>query len=92
YIDAQDETNFNWMRFVNCTRNEEEQNLVAFQYRRQVYYRCFQAIGVGCELLVWYGEEYARELGITWDYLWDKKSRASGIQSLLYPLFFSIGL
>ncbi|XP_066550006.1 histone-lysine N-methyltransferase PRDM9 [Amia ocellicauda] len=75
--------------FVNCTQNEEEQNLMAFQYRGQVYYKCFQPTGPGCELLVWYGEEYTRELGITWDYLWDKKSRASGssvpISSQVFP-------
>ncbi|XP_066552076.1 histone-lysine N-methyltransferase PRDM9 [Amia ocellicauda] len=69
----------NWMRFVNCARDEDEQNLVAFQYRGQVYYRSFRPIGPGCELLVWYGEDYARELGVTWDHLWDKKSRASGV-------------
>ncbi|MBN3306126.1 PRDM9 methyltransferase, partial [Amia calva] len=60
------------LRFVNCAWNEEEQqqqNVVAFQYHSQVYYLSFRPIDPGCELLVWYGEQYSRELGITWDYL-----------------------
>uniref|UniRef100_S4S051 SET domain-containing protein n=1 Tax=Petromyzon marinus TaxID=7757 RepID=S4S051_PETMA len=63
YVDAQDESKSNWMRFVNCARNEQEQNLVAFQHRGQIYYRTFRAVGPGSELLVWYGEEFAQELG-----------------------------
>ncbi|MBN3311242.1 PRDM9 methyltransferase, partial [Amia calva] len=55
-----------------------------------MFYRSFRPIVLGCELLVWYGEEYARELGITWDCLWDNKSRATGIQSLLFSLFSSL--
>ncbi|XP_061434460.1 oocyte zinc finger protein XlCOF6-like [Lethenteron reissneri] len=64
YVDAHDESKSNWMRFVNCARNEQEQNLVAFQHRGQIYYRTFRAVGAGSELLVWYGEEFAQELGI----------------------------
>ncbi|XP_061434522.1 histone-lysine N-methyltransferase PRDM9-like [Lethenteron reissneri] len=64
YVDAQDESKSNWMRFINCARNEQEQNLVAFQHRGQIYYRTFRAVGPGSELLVWYGEEFAQELGI----------------------------
>ncbi|KAJ8367342.1 hypothetical protein AAFF_G00320760, partial [Aldrovandia affinis] len=30
----------------------------------------------GRELLVWYGEEYAKDLGITFDYLWSNKCSA----------------
>uniref|UniRef100_H0WTT8 SET domain-containing protein n=1 Tax=Otolemur garnettii TaxID=30611 RepID=H0WTT8_OTOGA len=53
-------------RYVNCARDDEEQNLVAFQYHRQIFYRTCQVIRPGCELLVWYGDEYGEELGITW--------------------------
>uniref|UniRef100_A0AAY5K7R8 PR domain containing 9 n=1 Tax=Esox lucius TaxID=8010 RepID=A0AAY5K7R8_ESOLU len=79
YIDAKRETYSNWMRYVNCARNEEEQNLVAFQYRGGILYRCCKPIAVGDELLVWYGEEYARDLGIVFDYIWDKKSSANDV-------------
>ncbi|XP_078287821.1 histone-lysine N-methyltransferase PRDM9-like [Rhinoraja longicauda] len=70
YIDAQDESKSNWMRFVNCARKEGEQNLVAFQHRGNIYYRTCKPVPPHCELLVWYGDDYAKELGITWTTMW----------------------
>ncbi|PIK44738.1 Prdm9 [Apostichopus japonicus] len=64
YIDAKNETKSNWMRFVNCARDDREQNLVAFQYLGQIYYRSYKPIPCGTELLVYYGKDYARDLGI----------------------------
>ena len=64
YINGKDEHYGNWMRYINCSRVEEEQNLVALQYHGEIYYKVYKQIDVGSELLVWYGEEYARELGI----------------------------
>ena len=55
------------MRYVNCARNELEQNLVAFQYLGQIYYRTFKAVLKSTELMVWYGKDYASELGIAED-------------------------
>ncbi|XP_062601673.1 zinc finger protein OZF-like [Saccostrea cucullata] len=52
------------MRYVNCARSESEQNVVAFQYKGQIYYRSFKDIPAGTELLVWYGNDYGKELGI----------------------------
>ncbi|KAK2831836.1 hypothetical protein Q7C36_016922 [Tachysurus vachellii] len=77
YINAKRETHANWMRYVNCARNSEEKNLMAFQYRGGILYRCCQAIKPGQELLVWYEEEYAKHLGVTFHYLWNKKSTNS---------------
>ncbi|XP_062858775.1 histone-lysine N-methyltransferase PRDM9-like [Trichomycterus rosablanca] len=73
YVDATKETHANWMRYVNCARNEEEQNLVAFQYRGGILYRCCQPITHGQELLVWYEDDYAKDIGMTFEYLWNKK-------------------
>ncbi|XP_039208181.1 histone-lysine N-methyltransferase PRDM9-like, partial [Crotalus tigris] len=70
YVDGKNETNSNWMRYVNCARNEEEQNLVAFQYHAEIYYRTCKVIQPQSELLVWYGEEYGKELGIKWGSKW----------------------
>ena len=64
FIDGKDESTSNWLRYVNCARTESEQNMVAFQYCGCIYYRSFRNIHPGDELLVWYGEEYAKELGI----------------------------
>nr|XP_023686533.1 histone-lysine N-methyltransferase PRDM9-like isoform X1 [Paramormyrops kingsleyae]XP_023686534.1 histone-lysine N-methyltransferase PRDM9-like isoform X1 [Paramormyrops kingsleyae] len=73
YVDARRETHSNWMRYVNCARDEEEQNLVAFQHKGGILYRCCKPIAPGQELLVWYAEDYAKDLGITFDCLWNKK-------------------
>ena len=64
FVDAGDVTISNWMRFVNCARNEEEQNLLAFQYKGEIFYRTIKDVSVGTELFVWYGDEYGKELGI----------------------------
>ena len=65
FIDGRDEECSNWLRFINCARNEEEQNLVAFQFKGHIYYRTFKTVYPGNELFVWYGEEYAKDLGIS---------------------------
>lgn len=64
YINGKDEQHGNWMRYINCSRTESEQNLVAFQYHGEIYYRAYKEIHEDQELLVWYGDEYAKELGI----------------------------
>ena len=56
------------MRYVNCSRSENEENLVAFQYNGEIYYRVYKDILPGTELLLWYGDEYAKDLGITTSY------------------------
>ncbi|XP_040829947.1 probable histone-lysine N-methyltransferase PRDM7, partial [Ochotona curzoniae] len=64
YMDGKDTSLVNWMRYVNYAQNDEEQNLVAFQYHRQILYRTCQVIKPGCELLIWHGDEYGQKLGI----------------------------
>ncbi|XP_076363599.1 uncharacterized protein LOC143253494 isoform X2 [Tachypleus tridentatus] len=65
FVNARDKSMSNWLRYVNCACNEEQQNLVAFQYHGQIFYRTYKPIPPGSELLVWYGDAYAKELGIT---------------------------
>nr|XP_022308109.1 zinc finger protein 626-like [Crassostrea virginica] len=64
FVNAFKEPLSNWMRYVNCARSEFEQNLVAFQHRGHIFYRTFKDIPAGTELLVWYGHDYGKELGI----------------------------
>ncbi|XP_052235528.1 histone-lysine N-methyltransferase PRDM9-like isoform X2 [Dreissena polymorpha] len=67
FVDAQDKATSNWMRYVNCAMTEADQNLVAFQYKGGIHYCTFKPVSPEEELLVWYGDEYARELGIIRD-------------------------
>ena len=82
-INGKDERYGNWMRYVNCSRSENEENLVAFQYREEIYYRVCKDILPGTELLVWYGDEYAKELGITTSYEGISVERDPGLNSAL---------
>lgn len=63
-VDARPLSESNWMRYVNCAPSEDRQNLMAFQYKGAIYYRTHKHIPPGEELLVFYGKEFARELGI----------------------------
>nr|XP_053622226.1 histone-lysine N-methyltransferase PRDM7-like [Plodia interpunctella] len=63
-VDGIDGEASNWMRYVNCARSYHEQNLVAFQYQGQIYYRTVKIIPKFTELLVFYGSEFAHALGI----------------------------
>ncbi|XP_060789181.1 zinc finger protein ZFP2-like isoform X1 [Neoarius graeffei] len=87
YIDGKREMHANWMRYVNCARNYEEQNLVAFQYRGGILYRCCRPITPGQELLVWYKEEYAKELSPVFDNLWNKKCSMNEVNNALLQVF-----
>jgi hypothetical protein len=53
-----------WMAKVNCPNKTEDQNLIGFQLGRQIYYRVIKDIPHGTELLVWYGDGFAKALGI----------------------------
>ncbi|XP_036888993.1 probable histone-lysine N-methyltransferase PRDM7 [Sturnira hondurensis] len=77
YVDGNDRSWANWMRYVNCARDDEEQNLVAFQYHGQIFYRTCRVIRPGCELLVWQGVEYSQELRVKWGSKW-KRELTSG--------------
>ncbi|XP_067143011.1 uncharacterized protein [Centruroides vittatus] len=48
------ELSTNWMRYINSTSNEEEQNLIAFQYNGQIFFRASKVIPPEKELLVFY--------------------------------------
>ena len=61
-IDGSDEQHSNWMRFVNCARDSKEQNLVAVQFRGEIYYKTCSAVESGTELLVWYGDSFSLKM------------------------------
>ena len=55
-VDGSDEHDSNWMRFVNCARNNKEQNLVVVQFRGEIYYKTCVPVEAGSELLVWFDD------------------------------------
>ncbi|XP_060524340.1 histone-lysine N-methyltransferase PRDM9-like [Cylas formicarius] len=63
-VDAGDESISNWTRYVNCADHMSRQNLVAFQYKGNLYYRTARTINAGEELLVFYGKSFAEKLGV----------------------------
>ena len=58
-INGRNENHSNWMRYLNCVRIEDEQNMIAIQIHGNIYYRIYKDVEPGKELLVWYGEEMA---------------------------------
>ena len=41
--------------------------MVAYQFHGKIFYRVYKEVEAGTEFLVWYGEQYARELDIALD-------------------------
>lgn len=50
------------MRFVNPATTFDEQNLIACQYKMEIYFYAIKPIKPNDELLVWYCREFADRL------------------------------
>ena len=74
-VDAKDTSMSNWLRYVNCARHISEQNVVASTCGGHIYYRTIADIAPHTELLVDYGEAYAKWLGIDTDIYADRNQR-----------------
>uniref|UniRef100_A0A671VS80 PR domain zinc finger protein 1 n=1 Tax=Sparus aurata TaxID=8175 RepID=A0A671VS80_SPAAU len=62
FIDGYDVNRSNWMRYVNPARSLAEQNLVACQNNRDIYFYTLRPVEPNQELLVWYSQEFAQRL------------------------------
>ena len=56
----------NWVRWVNCARNAEEENVMYAICKGRVFYLLIKDVAPGTELLVYYGYTYAQSLGINY--------------------------
>ncbi|XP_037561644.2 histone-lysine N-methyltransferase PRDM9 [Dermacentor silvarum] len=52
------------MRYVNCAPKQSQQNLAEFVRRGAVYYRTCKVVNAAEELFVWYGDDFAKQLGL----------------------------
>ncbi|XP_030597479.1 PR domain zinc finger protein 1 isoform X1 [Archocentrus centrarchus] len=62
FIDGYDVHRSNWMRYVNPACSLAEQNLVACQNGRDIYFYTIGPVEPKQELLVWYSQEFAHRL------------------------------
>lgn len=62
YIDGYDTSKANWMRYVNPAYSSESQNLIACQYKMNIFFYTIKPILPNQELLVWYCREFAERL------------------------------
>uniref|UniRef100_A0A3Q1HY13 PR domain zinc finger protein 1 n=1 Tax=Anabas testudineus TaxID=64144 RepID=A0A3Q1HY13_ANATE len=62
FLDGYDIHRSNWMRYVNPARSLAEQNLVACQNGRDIYFYTIRPVEPKQELLVWYSQEFAQRL------------------------------
>ncbi|XP_006813183.1 uncharacterized protein LOC102808981 [Saccoglossus kowalevskii] len=53
-IDASDPRTSNWLRYIRGARYYEEQNMVAVQHNKQIFYKTIKDISPNEELLCWY--------------------------------------
>ncbi|XP_014460980.2 zinc finger protein PLAGL1 isoform X2 [Alligator mississippiensis] len=60
FLDTPNEDCGNWMMFVRLAQNQEEQTLVAYQHRGEVYFTTIKPIEPHTELKVWYAADYAK--------------------------------
>ncbi|KAJ8305661.1 hypothetical protein KUTeg_016206 [Tegillarca granosa] len=59
-LDLQDEMKCSWMMFVRPAANANEQNLVVYQFQKQLYFVSIKPIPSNTELRVWYSADYAK--------------------------------
>ena len=52
------------MAFVNCPNTKEMQNLFVCQYKSAIYYQVVGLIPPRAEMYVYYGQWYAKSLGV----------------------------
>ncbi|MBN3321414.1 PRDM1 protein, partial [Atractosteus spatula] len=95
FVDGYDLQKSNWMRYVNPAHSLHDQNLVACQNGKDVYFYTIKPVPPHSELLVWYSREFADRLHYpsSGDLLFSKhgeRGRVTNIQKIQIFYSFSI--
>ncbi|XP_036368103.1 PR domain zinc finger protein 12-like [Octopus sinensis] len=64
FLETDHSTPSSWLSYINCARNDQEQNLEIYQSGREIYYRALKDIPPDQELLVWYSSRQDAYMGI----------------------------
>ena len=64
-IDAGSPAHSNWLRWLNCAGNVEQENVVAVSCAGLILYMTTRDIYPGSEMFVWYGDGYGDFLKIS---------------------------
>lgn len=62
FLDLTDEENCNWLMFMNPAQNLEEQNVMCYQDKNEIFYATIKNIMPGEFLKVWYSPFYANKM------------------------------
>lgn len=85
FIDGYDVHKSNWMRYVNPARSPTEQNTVACQNGRDIYFYTMRPVEPKQELLVWYSKEFSQRLCSQQDQLTHSESLKGKHPSRTHP-------
>jgi hypothetical protein len=64
FVDGESTAKSNWLRYFNCARNEEEENINVVICDDLVFYMTSKNVPPNTELLTWYGTWYGNKFGI----------------------------
>ena len=86
YVDGHDEATSNWLRWINCARHSREQNVEVLECLGKMYYITTKDVYPAQELFVYYGDGYARSLGIDPDRYeddsyWEEAQKINGLKN-----------
>ncbi|XP_012943372.1 PR domain zinc finger protein 10 [Aplysia californica] len=87
YFETSDENRCNWMMFVRPAKTFSEQNLVAYQYKQDVFFTVTKLVENKQELKVWYAAHYAERMGLKALELTEADVQALDEEDAKFPCF-----
>ncbi len=71
FVDAEDRSVSNWLRYLNCPLHVSDENVDYSLCYGRVYIRTIKDVQPGTELLIYYSDDYAEYLGVDLDKYYD---------------------